>query len=1344
MLAGAEFPSSFCMRYITIDNGLGRNYIDDIYRDSKGFVWLSLGGGGLVRYDGHSMLTFAEGSPEHPIPCDFVHNVAEDTHRRLWAATAAGLFVVDLDRMRTIPLQDISSKLLGLEMKSISSVSTDSAGNIWIGAEGVIICLAFNPDGSVAHLSQLNTNGPHTKLIFKEIGLDVWTSYDGYIFALNLSHDAKQTVIEAKLLDITIPPGAVVNQILEKGEDVWLATSEGLVRHNIASRINKLYTSIETDPRTLTQNYISDLAIAPDNRLIACTMYGYNIYNALTDDFTRIIQSEAGLNSPFVNCILVDGQNVWIGTESGGVNLLTPKAIGYDFYPTPTPVNAIYTDPQGVVWVGCVEGGLMELGPGMNQLTKSADASNSLPHNSVSALTMDSSGRLWVGTWGGGIALLDTDNPHVCLKHIDMLAGMPRHFIGSIIYDYINDGVWIGANPGIFFYDCKNGRTLTPIANSVDVAFGPLGAVIDGNGHLWMGCNNGLYDIDLRSRNGDAWNFRLLDKKLNAPDRNIKENVSFLALGTDGSLWVGSDSHGLYHRTVDASGEHFANYTTAQGLAHNAVKGIAFDSKTIWVSTHKGLTSISAYDGATNSYLKGNGLPDDNFYWNAASSSHDSDIYFGTMSGLISVKPQNTRHIGSKPVVFTSLTVDNSYDVDAYVDADISVTDKVSLHQRNRSFTVTFSSLDFSSRPASNYLYMLEGFDRQWISLPEGRNDASYTNIAPGHYTLKVKYGNLGEVSVLPIEVQPYFYNTAWFMMLLAIFIASIIWLLWRLRMRRLLNQKTELALKVDERTREISAQKKRIEEQAIQMQQFTVERLSFFTNLTHEFRTPITLVLGPIEHAIKLSDNPKVLEQLNMAFRNAQYLMSLVNQLMDFRKIESGKMDIVRSRGDFLAFTEELAQNFRNVLEKRSIKLLTYYHLPEPEIHFDKEAMRKLLHNFLSNAAKYTPDGGTISIYAAVLRKPSDDSAPPLLYVNVKDTGDGIDPNDLDKVFDKFYQGKSTMKYPFLMGSSGLGLHLCKSIVEAYGGTLKAKNNHGPGCCFRMLLPLIDEAKAGDMVAKHPASNQDESRLPALLIVEDNPDMRAYLRGILCERFSVIEATDGAEALEILKKPDIDFIISDLMMPRMDGITFVRKLRENFETSHIPVLILTAKTAQSSQLESYRTGVDGFLTKPFGEEMLIARIDAIITNRLLRNRKIAQSFAESNKQDAASAAPIDDSADARFIKQVMETIEANYKNSYYEVGDFADNLGVSRTVLNKKLQSLLGKAANKLIRDYRLKVALDLIREHRDEHTMNISEIAYDVGFNDSKYFTRCFTKHYGIPPSAVMQGGEPTSTPD
>ncbi|MCM1451777.1 MAG: response regulator, partial [Clostridium sp.] len=271
------------------------------------------------------------------------------------------------------------------------------------------------------------------------------------------------------------------------------------------------------------------------------------------------------------------------------------------------------------------------------------------------------------------------------------------------------------------------------------------------------------------------------------------------------------------------------------------------------------------------------------------------------------------------------------------------------------------------------------------------------------------------------------------------------------------------------------------------------------------------------------------------------------------------------------------------------------------------------------------------------------------------------------------------------------------------------------------------------------PAAEGEPEALSTILIVEDNPDMRAYLRGMLSGKYRVLEAADGEEALEALKDPDIDFVISDIMMPRMDGLTFVGKMKENFETSHIPVLMLTAKTAQASQLESFRLGVDGYITKPFSEEMLLARIDAIMANRMRRTNRILSSIGSAAASAQGEPEACEDTPDTRFIKQVMETIEANYKNSYYEVGDFAEDLGVSRTVLNKKLQSLLGKSANKLIRDYRLNIALQLIKDNRKGHGLNISEIAYEVGFNDSKYFTRCFTKRYGVPPNAVMQGADP-----
>lgn len=408
------------------------------------------------------------------------------------------------------------------------------------------------------------------------------------------------------------------------------------------------------------------------------------------------------------------------------------------------------------------------------------------------------------------------------------------------------------------------------------------------------------------------------------------------------------------------------------------------------------------------------------------------------------------------------------------------------------------------------------------------------------------------------------------------------------------------------------------------------------------------------------------------------------------------------------------------------------------PDVCFDKDAMRKLLNNFLSNACKYTPDGGSINVNVALLPPACTGSDFSKLYISVSDTGDGIDPADIDKVFDRFYQGKSTMKYPNVTASSGIGLFLCKSIVEAYGGEVSVRNNPHRGCTFRVLLPVpntedMEASPTLSMQAIASAEPVTESGKMTILVVEDNADMRGFIRSILSPRYNVVEAPGGEEALSRLAMTDVDLIVCDLMMPGMDGMELTRKVRENFATSHIPILMLTARTSEETRLDSYRIGVDDYIHKPFSEEMLLTRIDNILRSKQRLQRKFTLDF------DTGNISQTDETPDKKFMDQVMDVVKDNYKNSYFEVGDFAEALGVSRSFLNKKLQSLVGMSASQFVRNYRLNLAREMIIKNRETRAMNISEIAYDVGFNDSKYFTRCFTKHFNITPSNLLSENYP-----
>lgn len=470
---------------------------------------------------------------------------------------------------------------------------------------------------------------------------------------------------------------------------------------------------------------------------------------------------------------------------------------------------------------------------------------------------------------------------------------------------------------------------------------------------------------------------------------------------------------------------------------------------------------------------------------------------------------------------------------------------------------------------------------------------------------------------------------------------------------------------------------------------------------------------------------------------RNSKYLLSLVNQLMDFRKVESGKMEIVRNPGNFAKLLNELLVPFDAYASERGITIERRFRLPSCEIMYDEDAMHKVIVNLIGNALKFTPKGGQITIYATPLRQEEQEK----LFICIRDTGPGLPEEEIDKVFNRFYQSQNKT-HSSINGQSGtgIGLYLCKRIVQLHGGSICAKNNQSKGCSFRILLPLqyadADSLPTPTEQVKEPVDSPMTLQ-PAtngkltILVVEDNKDMRDYIRSILTEYYNVLEASQGEEALTVLQSQNVDFIVSDLMMPVMDGMELSRRVKSNFAISHIPFLMLTAKTSNESRIESFRIGVDEYLLKPFDDTLLLARISNILENR----KRFQQKFSYSMDVDALNIEK--ESSDKKFLDKAMQIVKENYKNSYYEISDFIEAMGVSKSLMNKKMQNLTGQSAGQFMRNYRLNLARELIIRNRLTHNMNISEIAYEVGFNDPKYFTRCFTKHFGTTPSSMMENG-------
>ena len=1396
-----NISSRYIFNTITIEDGLPLNFIDDIFKDRKGFIWISTQGGGLTRYDGYEFLRFDVNSKPVSLKSNFIKQTTEDCFGRLWVVCDHGIDIIDLSTIQICKMKcnkDQKELFDSIINNSANSVYNDSYGNVWVVTDSKIHRIDFNKSGDLINIHSLDSDMFDKQYSFStlcEINGDLWVGYKGDVYKIQINRSEKLSLqFLFNVLDGTLSRWHIEG-FLKKENIVWIATNNGLYRHNLLDKSQKRYGYDANNPCSLSQDMVTSLNLTSDGILVAGTLQGINFYDALNDKFERVMhtKSSASLNSDFVNCMLSDGNNLWIGTEAGGINKLTLRRLNIYSYVhdeknpyslSPNPVNAILEDQFGDLWVGNVEAGLSRRRKGDMRFTHYDAGAGKLSHRSVSVLEEDKKNKtLWVGTWGLGINVIDLQKiPNLSVKYVGSDSTIDLNYISHIKYDSINDGMWIGTNRNIYFYDMRSGKISLPFSDAMtrDIK-GVLGMLIDNKGHIWIGTSMGIIVADLRTsrpQESDCKS-RFVDLSAEIGNMLFQKNVTAIYQGQDETIWIGSKGYGFCKLQENGGTYKCDIYTTEQGLVNNSIYGILEDEDgLIWISTGNG---ISCYNPLTNrfaNYTKSDGLIDSQFYWNAAyKSPTNKNLYFGGMNGLSELIDASLyTDLKHNKVIFTKLQVLNetvwAHNGD-FLKTDISYADHIELHESDKSFSIEFSALDYENPSTVLYAYRLLEFDDKWIEVHSDRRFVSYTNLKPGTYTLQVRRMSntqnwSDDIAKLTIVVNPFFYKTVWFISLCIVFFLFLFVQFYNWRIRQFKKQRETLHLLVEERTDELEKQTKLLEEQTAELklqnnvlitqnnkisrqrkklvdmsekvQEAMSDKLAFFTNITHEFRTPITLIMGPIDKALKLSTNPKVIEQLQFVSRNSRHLLSLINQLMDFRKVESDNITISPVTGDFLKYMDDILLPFESFASERNIEIRKLYRVNSPFFLFDEEAMHKLVTNLLSNAIKFTPDNGVINFY--VCSFVSHERNREELYICVQDSGIGIKDDDLEKIFNRFYQSKNNIDYPvYGQSGTGIGLYLCKKIVLLLDGSIKARNNTTKGASFRIILPLEREVESDIFEfpqieenienltdnASESIDHEEPNGKTTILIVEDNIDMRKYISSILQDRYSVLEAENGVEALRILKSMTVDFVISDLMMPVMDGLELSKKVKSDFSISHIPFLMLTAKTSVEAQIDSYKIGVDEFLQKPFDEELLLARINNIITNRKLYQRKF-NLYMNTEELNVA-----EESQDEKFLKKALEVAKKNYKNTNYEVSDFVEAMNMSKSLVNKKMQILTGQSIGQFIRNYRLNLAHELIlKKHK---VMNISEIAYEVGFNDPKYFTRCFTKHYGVAPSALFK---------
>lgn len=785
----ALLTERYNVSYIDLSNGLPHNNVSAIFIDSNGFLWIGTYGGGLVRYDGYGMMY-----PMLRLNSNSCKSIAEDRFKRLWVAYDEGTNVIDLKTMSgAIPVK-MPEKYKDLLSEPCTKVHCDALGRIWLITYSHVNLLSFDDEGNVVRISsyRYHENTPEISIRDVEGNGKPWIGIDGGLVRLVEKNGSLVKEEISPLFDEL--RGLYITDMLKRDKVIWITTNKALFRYDPYQRNLTRYVH-SAEPGALSHIFLSSLAVTQDNVLLVGSLCGVNMYDDKSDSFSAwSTASHPPLKSDFVHCMLVDKGLIWVGTESGGIAKLVPRQLMLQNYVhsnlpssiSPNPVNAMYAEANGNLWVGTVEGGLNLKKSGETSFTHFTTANSALSHNSVSALASDGKGTLWVGTWGGGLNVMNLTSQD--LRRFELPEDQARltNFIGALAYDKQNHGLWIGSNDGVFFYDLATRQLQEPFEGS-NLIRGCIGSIIDKDGTLWMGCMRGAITVDLKSRKDGKFICRNLPYRLDNPDSKIYDKISSFCESKDGSLWIGSNGYGLYHRTIGEDGkEHFEAMTLEDGLVNNAVKGIVEDRNgRLWITTLNGLSVYDPNLKTFTNYSQYDGLVSPHFYWNSAIISGQGIIYLGSEAGLVEVSGDNDEANGRRHLVFTHLIVDNE-DILAgskYLSEDISIAKTITLSESNRSFSIDFSALNYGYETQGIFSYRMKGFDNEWTLLKPGQHSVRYSALPAGSYVFEVKYesavsSDSSDTISIDIIAKPYFWKSWWFRLLMGIlFVALLIYI---------------------------------------------------------------------------------------------------------------------------------------------------------------------------------------------------------------------------------------------------------------------------------------------------------------------------------------------------------------------------------------------------------------------------------------------------------------------------------------------------------------------------------------------------------------------------------------
>lgn len=1324
----ASDPINFS--YISLNEGLSQSTVFAIDQDKQGNMWFATYDG-VNKYDGYSFTVYQhdEFNP-HSISTDIARIVKADSQGRIWIGTRDGLSFYDeeKDQFKNYYYEKSGKQLPINGIAEISPekllVSTPNGLTLFNIPEERFIDNALNTAMHQVIASTLYKHGEQIYIGTQEKGLYSYSIPNGKFEKVNPILDTKR-----------------IQAILQQSPTrIWVATEgAGLFLINPKTQEIKNYLHSSSNPKSISSNYIRSLAMDSQNRLWIGTFNDLNIYHEGSDSFVSYSSNpviSGSLSQRSVRSIFMDSQGgMWLGTYFGGLNYYHPirnrfkniRHIPYKNSLSDNVVSCIVEDKEKNLWIGTNDGGLNLYNPNTKLFThymlREGKDEKGIASNNIKAVYVDEQkSAVYIGTHAGGFNILHRKTGK--MEHFNQTNS---RLVNENVYAILPDeegNIWLGTLSALVLFnpEKRDFTTIEKERNGNPFSVKQITTLFrDSRKRLWIGGEEG---ISVYNQQHDK-----LQKELILPDNSMLQAfVNCIYEAVNGVFWIGT-REGVY--SFSEKEKKVKRYTTANGLPNNVVYGILEDSfGRLWMSTNQGISCLNPETEQFRNFTESDGLQSNQF-----TSSHyrtaTGQMLFGGINGITTFRPellQDNPH--TPPVVITKLQLFNKTvrpdDESGVLSKNISETESITLKSWQSAFSLEFVVSNYISGQHNTFAYMLEGYDKEWYYLNDKRT-VSYSNLPHGTYCFLVKAANSDgkwnpTPTVLEIKILPVWYKTWWATLLFVVITAGFIIFVFRFFwMRKSMETKLEMERKDKEHQEEINQMKMR-----------------FFINISHELRTPLTLILAPLQEIVNRISDRWTRNQLEYIQRNANRLLHLVNQLMDYRRAELGVFSLKVKKGNAHELIYENFLFYDKLSRHKRINYTLNSELADKEVLFDPNYLELIVNNLLSNAFKYTKSEQSITV---TLKEEKG-----WLLLRVSDTGIGIPLSKQGRIFERFYQVDSEHV------GSGIGLSLVQRLVDLHHGRIELASEEEKGSTFSVYLPQdpssykpselasTDEESEEDQVystnsremyfidtesVANPAIESSDKKRGTILIVEDNIEIRRYLSNGLADLFNTLEAGNGEEALEILKDSEIDVIITDVMMPVMDGIKLCKSVKQNIRTCHIPVMILSAKTEIKDQMEGLQMGADDYIPKPFSLTILTTKIQNMMRTRRRMLERYSKSLEVEPEKITFNA------MDEALLKRAMKIVEKNMDNIEFSTDEFAREMGMSRSNLHLKLKAITGESTIDFIRKVRFNEASKLLKDGR----YTVAEVSSMVGFNTPSYFATSFKKYFGCLPTEYIK---------